>query len=367
MVYTVSEYLRMLKLAKRSDNTITTYRRILLSYARFLDVPLDEVHNHLLPENLIKYAASRADCSGRGTTTNLNILHRYFAINGVTFDVLESNIIKAQDTEEQDDKPLTRETLQRMMEIASIHAKAMITFWISTGCRRGECARILLSDVDGDTVRIRNEYAKGGHGGLVYLTAEAREYLDMWLEVRDEYIKRAGRYHLGKGSRPIDDKRLFACSHQTMRGTWSRLYAKVDGEKGKYHDKCTIHSCRKYFRTQAVRAMPLDLVEKLMRHTGYLTGSYVRITDEEARKQFHAGESALYITRADDRIQTGKLAEQERTIADLTERLNQVEAATAQVERERTAIRATSGEFVRADDVELIVKKAVKAAMAGKK
>jgi hypothetical protein len=47
--------------------------------------------------------------------------------------------------------------------------------------------------------------------------------------------------------------------------------------------------------------MSLDLVEKLMAHQGYLTQSYVRIPDEEARKQFHAGESALYITRRDQR------------------------------------------------------------------
>ena len=66
-MYRVDEYLGMLKLAKRSPNTINTYRKVLLSYARFLDVPLDDIHNHLVPENLIKYAASRADRAERGT------------------------------------------------------------------------------------------------------------------------------------------------------------------------------------------------------------------------------------------------------------------------------------------------------------
>jgi hypothetical protein len=54
--------------------------------------------------------------------------------------------------------------------------------------------------------------------------------------------------------------------------------------------------------------MDLDIVERLMRHSGYLSSSYVRLTDEQVREAFHAGESALYITRADHRIQGSELA-----------------------------------------------------------
>jgi hypothetical protein len=38
-----------------------------------------------------------------------------------------------------------------------------------------------------------------------------------------------------------------------------------------------------------------------MRHEGYLAGSYVRLTDDEVRRQFHEHEDALYITRRDRR------------------------------------------------------------------
>jgi hypothetical protein len=71
--------------------------------------------------------------------------------------------------------------------------------------------------------------------------------------------------------------------------------------------------------------MSIDLVEGIMRHTGYLNSSYVRMTDEEKREQFHQGEASLYITRADHRIQDSKLSKLERMNQELRERLQRVE------------------------------------------
>ena len=103
-----------------------------------------------------------------------------------------------------------------------------------------------------------------------------------------------------------------------------------------------VHACRKYFRTQAaLGGMHPDLVTGIMRQTGYLDSTYVRMTEEERQKQFHEHETALYITRADHRIQTGKLSELERRNAELTARLAQVE----QVQQEKSAIRAAGAEL----------------------
>lgn len=297
----MDEYLGMLKLAKRSLNTVNTYRKVLLSYARFLDVPLDEIHNHLVPENLIKYAANRSDKSETGIRLHLSILHRYFEINGIGFDPLELNVLKARREDERDDKPLTMELLQKMMDLGNPHTRAMISVLISTGMRAGEFCQLLVSDVKGDTIHIRPEIAKGRKGGNVYLTAEAREYLNLWLKNRGAYIQRARSRHFGRNL-PERDDRLFAVTYNTLLVKFSRLYDAVDGEQGKYYGKITPHATRRYFRTHAVKTMDLDLVERIMRHTGYLTSAYVRISEEEARKAFHAGEAALYITRKDQRI-----------------------------------------------------------------
>ena len=68
---------------------------------------------------------------------NLSILHRYFTINGIKFDTLEANVIKARSSEEMHDKPLDLETLQKMMDLASPQMKAILSVLISTGMRAG--------------------------------------------------------------------------------------------------------------------------------------------------------------------------------------------------------------------------------------
>jgi integrase len=328
--YDVESYLAMLRLSKRSESTILGYRKVLKSYADFIGVPLTEVHRHLLVSNLLKYAVSRNGKSDAGTKTNLSILHRYFEINGVKFDELQYNAMKPKINKETNDKPLELTTLQKLMDSTDVHGRALISFLISTGCRADETCNIHLSDVKGDVVTVRNEIAKNKHGGKVYLTSEAREYLDLWLKERDEYIKLADMRteHLvesGAKPRPIKDQRLFAISYKSAQKKFSRLYDSVDGSRGKYHRECTIHSCRKYFRTHAAEAMHPDLVTGLMRQTGYLDSTYVRMSDEEKYQKFKAGEPALYITRADHRIQDSKLSKLDRENKELRERLQRVE------------------------------------------
>jgi len=338
-MYSVSEYLSMLKLAKRSKWTIKSYSGVFTSYAKFLNVPVEDIQDHLEPNNLMRYAEYRSGRSERAIRNHLSILHRFFEINGVKFDLMQTSVIKARRTEDSNDKSLEHATLLKMMDRANVHGKAIITTLISTGMRAGECSQLLLSDVDGDTITIPNSIAKFGRGGKVYLTKEAREYLDMWLAERDEWIRSTDLQgvalvkHGWSRPRPNPDMRLFATSYTSMHKMFSLLYAKVDGEKGKYGDRCTMHSCRKYFRTNAVKTMSLDLVEKIMRHSGYLTGSYVRISDADARDQFHAGEAALYITRKDHRIQTGALAALKEENAELTAKLTEKESADAERDR----------------------------------
>lgn len=313
----------MLRLAKRSDKTIEGYRKVLKSFADFLGVPLTEIHRHLLVSNLLKYAGSRKGRSDAGTKTNLSILRRYFTMNGVKFDEMEFNAVKPKVVKEHNDKPLELATLQKMMDQTDVHGRAIISFLVSTGCRADETCNILLSDVRGDVVTIRNEIAKGRHGGNVYLTSEAREFLDIWLREREDYIRIADarmkplvkKCHARQ--RPVKDQRLFAISYTSLNKKWARLFDAVDGSTGKYHRDNTIHSCRKFFRTNAARTMHPDLVTGLMRQTGYLDSLYVRMTDAEKYQQFKKGEAALFITRADHRVQSGKLSALEKELETL--------------------------------------------------
>jgi integrase len=314
MGFTAEEYLDMLGAADRKPGTIRQYRIAFESFAGFLGVPVDELHNHLLPENLIKYAGSIKGKAGNTVRNRLSILRSYYQENGIEFRGIGAKVLSAKRRDEPDDKPLDLETLQKMMDIADERSRAFITVMVSTGMRAGEAAQLRLQDVKDEIITIPGKIAKNGRGGKVYLTAEAREYLDIWLKNRDEFIRLADIHsevfhqHGIPAARPAHDDRLFASGYTALNAMFRRLYQKVDGEKGKYRSKITPHSCRKYFRTHAAKTMDLDIVERLMRHSGYLSSSYVRLTDEQVREAFHAGEAALYITRADHRIQGSELA-----------------------------------------------------------
>lgn len=348
--YTVPQYLDMLERAGRSDKTIVSYKKVFQMYAKYLGVTIGEVHHYINVTNLLKFSDSRKGMSSAGTKTTLSVLRRYATLNGVVFDELEFNAMKPKVTKEHNDKPITLAMLQGMMDLTDAHGRSLLSFLVSTGARAGELTQIQLSDIgrlegerfipdiDGDVVNVRNEIAKGGHGGLVFLTAEAREYLTLWLKERDQYLAIAdarmkGLVRAGAHHRQDMDNRIFGVAYTSLHKWFTRLYDKVDGEKGKYHNACTIHSCRKFFRTVAAQSMHPDLVTNLMRQTGYLDSTYVRMPVADKYKEFKAKEAGLYITRADHRIQTGKLSALERHNQELQARLDELEQAQTTKQR----------------------------------
>lgn len=70
----MNDYLDRLRLARRSEKTIALYDHTLRSFAGFLGVDAEDLHNHLDPDNLIRYAASRQeDLSDRSLKVRLGI------------------------------------------------------------------------------------------------------------------------------------------------------------------------------------------------------------------------------------------------------------------------------------------------------
>lgn len=347
--YTVPAYLQMLEAGNRSPATIRGYRKVFQMYAKHLGITIDEVHQYINVENLLKFAGSRKGFSPDGRKTALSVLRRYAIINGIQFDELELNVMKPKVQKEHHDKPLTLKMLQGMMDLTDAHGKALLTFLVSTGVRAGELTQLTLSDIGmldgerfvpditGDVINVRNEIAKGGHGGYVFLTAEAREYLTLWLRERNEYLAIAdarmkGLVRAGAHHRQDKDNRIFGVAYTSLHKWFTRLYEKVDGEHGKYHNACTIHSCRKYFRTTGAKAMHPDLVTCLMRQTGYLDSTYVRKPAQEKENEFHRGEAALFLTRADHRIQSGKISQLEQELAETKAKVR----ASEQLDRMQT-------------------------------
>jgi integrase len=308
-------------MAGRTEKTLSTYNYALEFFCKFLEIPVTELHahsvdpdgtlhfQHLTMDNLMALMDSEKVRSMRphSRRTVINPITRYMKINRVEFDELELGVIKIRKIDTRDDKPASLELLQKMMDLADPRMKAFIIFLVSTGCRSGEASNLLVSDISGSVVTIPDRIAKGNHGGKAYLTSEAREYLDLWLKVRDQWIRDSDARvkNMGVRSRPVNDQRLFASSRASLGQEFTALYRIVDGESTQtlrgIRAKVTPHTCRAFFRTRAAATMGIDLVEGIMRHTGYLNAAYVRMPEEERARLFYDGEHALYITRPDQR------------------------------------------------------------------
>ena len=150
----------MMDAADRSPGTIRSYRLIFSSFAKFLNVPVDELHDHLLPENLIKYAGSLKGYSGQTVRQRLAILRAYFTANDVQFKTMEMKVIQARRHTEPDDKPIDLSTLQKMMDITDERGRAFISVMVSTGMRGGEAAQLKVKNWDSaDTITIPTGWA----------------------------------------------------------------------------------------------------------------------------------------------------------------------------------------------------------------
>jgi hypothetical protein len=68
-----------------------------------------------------------------------------------------------------------------------------------------------------------------------------------------------------------------------------------DRDKSTNFRKMHPHVLRKFFRTRLGSVIPVDVVEALMGHEGYLTEVYRRYTLEDLAKFYLKGESALLV------------------------------------------------------------------------
>jgi len=357
---TVEEWLKDKGDAERSAKTLYGYRNIMQSYADFIGVPLDEVHNHLTGKNLRAYKMDRKKkgLSPAGIRTNLTVIGQFFKRNGAKLSDGESEVIRGKKVTEQHFKALSQETLQKMMARSNPHGRAILSMLVSTGMRSGEVSKLTIADIgrldpnakggfvsdlqDGRVVRIRNEIAKGNTGGKVYLTTEARQYLSEWLAIRDAHISNYADRNRGlvaagmSGKRPAKDYRLFAVGYESLQAMFKRLYRDVDGEtvdtkrerevKDKKTGKVsiekykqnliTLHSTRRYFRTAGgdPGSIGVDMAEYLMRHHGYL--NYRVFPDEVCEQAFHDAEKHFTIrtlTNGEARKELDKVKEQINT------------------------------------------------------
>jgi len=211
-----------------------------------------------------------------------------------------------------DDKVPSNLELKKILSHADVRARAFFLTLASSGMRIGEACLIKINDVDLDsqpsTIHIRAEYTKSGNKRICFISDEARDAINAWLIHRDRYLITACKrskafegYHKRKEKKSLDDNRLFPFSKGTATDVWNRLlnnaeFGDVD-ERTKVH-KMHPHTLRKRFRTRLSLNVPLDVVEALMGHEGYLTAAYRRYSPEQLGELYLNGMPNLAVFEA---------------------------------------------------------------------
>jgi len=203
------------------------------------------------------------------------------------------------------DEELDKEMIRRILEYVDIRLRAIILVLASSGMRIGELLQIRLSDLDlskdPPEITIRGSYTKSDETRTVFISQEAKKTLEEWLNIRDKYLERAkGRAKVFGGKKEEDnDDRLFPFRYVLIEEAFINAVKKAGlFEKDPITGRATIHlhSFRKFFRSAMLDVgMPLDIVEALMGHSGYLTEAYRRYTHKQIADWYKKCEHAVTI------------------------------------------------------------------------
>jgi len=201
------------------------------------------------------------------------------------------------------DKVPSREELRRILAHMPINGKALFLTLPSSGMRIGEALQIELDDVlleeNPTRVNIRGEFTKSGDPRVAFISSEATEHIKEWLKVREEYLKSASRRNMSQVyEKSEEDNRVFPFHMSTARYMFVQALQKSgldERDKSTNYHKIHPHSLRKFFRTQMATAIPVDIVEALMGHKGYLTKVYRRYSVEQLAEFYRKGEMAVTV------------------------------------------------------------------------
>jgi len=191
--------------------------------------------------------------------------------------------------------------LRRIIMHMPVHGKALFLTLASSGMRIGEALQLKLDDIELDKnpvrVNIRGEYTKTGNSRIAFVSREAKEAIEEWLKIRNRYIEAAsGKSH--RYGKPTEDQRLFPFEANTAYAIWKNALKKSGFlKKDTQTNRHTIHPhvLRKFFRTRLGSVLPVDVVEALMGHEGYLTEVYRRYSHEDLARFYLQGEPAITV------------------------------------------------------------------------
>ena len=257
-------------------------------------------------EDVTKYFASLKGKPPKSVSICLTSVKMFLMENGVELSALFWRRLQGRNKGKRAlmlDKVPSNAELRRILSHMDVKGKSLFLVLASSGMRIGEALKLQVDDVDltSEPVRIniRGEYTKTGNPRIAFISSEAKEFLEEWLKIRENEIEVAvKRSRYGKAS---EDKRIWSFEPPTAYYMWRTAVEKSGfAKKFQYNnglERLTVHPhvLRKFFRTRMATVIPVDVVEALMGHEGYLTEVYRRYSHEDLAKFYKQGEHTLLV------------------------------------------------------------------------
>lgn len=264
-----------------------------------------------LINDLMMFNASNADIPPLTAKVRYNAVKEFYAFCGFDMSPREQKRVRAKlpkGSARTIEKDMDHDTLHAIIQHMDIKSKAMTLTLASSGMRIGELVQLNITDFDLNegpaVVTIRGEYTKTGESRFTFISKEAVDALKEWLKVREKYMVSAANRNRAfvrrerAKERLKHDNRMFPFSQKNAGEIWTNAlknagYLTYDPGTGR--SQIHIHMLRKFFRSQLALACPVDIVEALMGHSGYLTNAYRRFTKKQMGEYYQKAEHLVTI------------------------------------------------------------------------
>lgn len=338
-----------------NDNTFRNYRAGLMAFAdwkygpqrkgreatkkelerydRLLDEYLESEPDHL--QDFIQYAAALYQMKVPPHTARVRFIiwKEFLAEQGIEIKTRDLKRIRTKlpkGSARTIERDLDHEVFRTLIQHMDIKGKALFLTLASSGMRIGEALSLTFDDIDLNQnpgfIQIRGENTKTGDQRFTFIGREAKEAILEWLKVREAYMAQAQNKNAGflahgfSGPRPLptQDNRVFPFAMKTAQDIWRTAVKNAglkerDPSTGRFN--LHIHQLRKFFRSQLALAVPVDIVEVLMGHAGYLTEAYRRFTKTQMAEYYLKGEYLVSLSIPTREIsQVEERLEREKTI-----------------------------------------------------
>jgi len=200
------------------------------------------------------------------------------------------------------DRVPTEIEFKRMLRHGDVKDRALFLFTMSSGMRIDEALKITPDIMDHEQdppiIELPGAITKNGDPRITFISQEAKEYLQEWLKIRKQWLRRSIKRTGHLCIKDPNDDRIFPFSYDVAWTRWIYLIKKTGLDK---RDSTTnryvlhIHCLRKYFLSQLKLQIPAVIPEALAGHEQYLDEAYRRYSQKQLGEYYKKGEPRITV------------------------------------------------------------------------